>query len=709
MKTVRRTPTVYQMEAAECGAASLSMICAHFGRRIPLEQMRVETGVSRDGCSAVNIMRAARRLGLECHGYRIETQELRRLELPCIIHWNFNHFLVLEGFRGDQVFLNDPASGRCRTNTDELDACFTGVALTFRPTEAFPRDPAGRFPLPAALKDRLRSVRASLPLSVLPGLAGLCALVLLPFLLGRAPDAALSPGAVPFLLPACVLLPPLLSLLSSHLTGRLSDRLHLVSARSFVSRFLRLPASFYTQRHTGDLVGRAQANDSLSRYISHELPSALLSLGALVLSALCMLRISPALSAVAAAGLAASLLASFAAAQRAAAGSARLDQDRSRLAGALIASLGAAQAIRAAGSGQKIAERLCGYEAGILAQESRVGQAEADLLWLPSALSRASQAVALAVGCARICTGALSAGSLCAFILLHFLFCRAGSSLGALLPGFSGLLADSQRTDDILRCPQPTSAPELSSLLPASSRLQGEIECRDVSFGYSPLDEPLLCGLDLRLLPGEFLALAGPSGCGKSTVGRLLCALYAPRSGSILFDGVPVGRIPASVLHASVSYVGQASSLFSGTVRENLSLWDPSVTDADLLRAAEDACVADVILSRAGGFDLRLHEGAPEFSGGEKQRLEIARALARDPSVLILDEATSALDPPTELRIISNIRRRGCTCILITHRLSAVRNCDRIAVLHNGRIAEIGTHDRLMQDGSLYRALMQAE
>lgn len=707
-----KTPTVYQMEATECGAASLAMICAYHGRHIPLEQMRIETGVSRDGCSAVNIMRAAKRLGLECHGYKIEPQNLMQIELPCIIHWNFNHFLVLEGFRGEDVLLNDPAVGRRRITMHELDEGFTGVAMTFRPTQEFVHEKKQSRILPLC-RDRLRAMGPGLGLAAAAAVVSALLSLALPLFVRSAADTLLASGSL-----SAKLLAAACSALFGHaasvlalrlLLRRLSDRLHLESARRFAAKLLRMPIAFYDQRYSADLVGRIANNDSVNTFLSVSLPLAAASLLTAAAAIVLMGCIHPALALISALGVFAGALFRHGAAEKEAGAAIRLEQDRSRLTGALCAGIGVTAALKASGAQAAYSEKLCGYEAKAALQESEADALQAGASALPAALSLTIQAALIMAGSLALSRGGMTAGDLCACLLLSSLFSSSAQEVLSLLRAGSALKAELERVDDILRPDEDVPRSEQADKSAMQGKLGGDLLCRNLRFGYSHLAEPLLRNCSFHVPPGGSIAFVGASGSGKSTIGRLISGLHSPWSGEILIDGVPMPSIPRPVLHASIATVSQNAALFSGTIRENIRMWNPAVREEDIIRAAKDACIHEMILGKPNGYDHVLTEGGSNLSGGQRQRIEIARALAANPTVLILDEATSALDPALEEQIIRNIRRRGCTCIMAAHRFSAVRQCDIIAVIEAGEIKETGTHEELMRLGGLYSRFMAAE
>ncbi len=708
-----RIPTVFQMEAAECGAASLCMICAHFGKFVPLEQMRVETGVSRDGSSASNVKRAAEKLGLECHGLKMEPQELKNAGLPCILHWNFAHFLVLEGFSGQYAILNDPAVGRRRVSMQELDECFTGVALTFRPTQHFVREKNPRGGL-ALLKERFFGQKIAWKLLAL-GLAGALPCALVP-LLGKVfldeilacSEISLLPGII-FASILAAALRAILSLCKTQILSRACARLSMRSARSFLEKLFRLPADFFAQRYAGDIVERAHSSETISLFCAENLAEELIDL----VCALCMLALlfafSPILASIGLLGLVCCALSNILTHRLFGEASAQYRQDMGRLVGALCAGLGVTATLKASGAQDRYSARVMGLSARADAHGRKISRAQAALSSLPGAIGALFGCILLIWGCMCILQGKMTPGTLAAILALYVSLLAPVQDLCDFAQKLCCVRADLQRTEDVLRHPQdPCFARETPKHI-YDVKLSGQISCKNLRFGYSPLADPLLQGIAFSANPGEMIAFVGASGSGKSTVGKLLGGLYRPWSGEIALDGAPLQEIPAPLFHASVASVGQKPSLFAGTIRDNIRMWNPAVLEKDIIAAAKDACIHEDITQKAGAYDHLLTEGGSNLSGGQRQRLEIARALATNPTILLLDEATSALDPLVEQKILQNIRRRGCTCLIAAHRLSAVRSCDKIIVLGEGKILETGTHDELCAHDGPYRQLMDAK
>lgn len=713
MRNYKKAPLVFQMEATECGAASFAMILAYWGKYIPLEQLRVATGVSRDGCNAGNIMRAAKKLGLECHGYRREPEALRDMEMPCIIHWNFNHFVVLDGFKGNYAYLNDPAIGRRRLTLDELDEGFTGVVLTFKPTEAFEKEKKKNtlFPL---IRQRLAGLWSPIVQLVFSGLLLVMPGLILPVLSQLFLDRILGAGNVPWFgqflafMAATVLFQVLLTLQRALVLQRLQTRLILVSARDFLRHLFRLPINFFDQRYAGDLAGRVESNNSVNAFLTGSLTETVLNLFVAVFYLVLLLIYNPVLTVIGSIGIVVNVVVARLTSCAIANKVVKLQQDKGSLMGAVCAGLSITSTIKASGAEGSYTARLLGYEAKTSSQEQAVSCVQTVAGAIPSVVSALVDVALLVAGAHFVIQGSMTLGMLFAFTTLFSSFSQPVEALVGFIQSIQTLKADMARVDDVLRYPLDESFQNVERQTPHVAKLSGQITCEDLSFGYSQLAKPIVEGFGFSLESGSSVAFVGSSGCGKSTVGKLISGLYQPWSGSITLDGIPMREIPPDVLHASVSTVSQHITLFSGTIRENLTMWNPAILEQDMINAAKDACIHETIAQKPGAYDFKLTEGGTNLSGGQRQRLEIARALITNPTILIMDEATSALDPIVEKEILNNIKRRGCTCIIVAHRLSAVRDCDQIIVMYAGKIAQRGRHDELAAQEGFYRDFMSA-
>lgn len=711
-----RTPTVLQMEAVECGAASLAIVLAHFGRIVSLEELRLACGVTRDGSKAGDLVRAARQYGLVARGFRKEPADLPRMPLPMVAYWNFSHFLVIEGFDQHGVYLNDPACGPRYVSNQEFDASFTGVVITAVPGPDF--QPGGeKHSLVRALQRRFKGSQVGIAYGVLVSLGLVIPGLVIPGLARLFVDSFLVQGNRQWLLvvfaglAAAAGLRAAFTWLQQAALLRLETRLALSNSSQFFWRLLCLPLTFYFQRSAGEVGSRAAANDRVARLLSGDLATALLDLLVAIFFGAVMLFENLLLASVGIGLALVNLVVLYAISRRRVDTGRRLLQERGQLTGAAMSGLLMIENLKAAGAENDFFARWAGFQARALNAEQEMGRAAQLLGAAPPFLSSLSTAMILLLGSLQVMQGQMTLGALVAFQSLMASFSGPVNRL----VGLGGLLqeatADMYALDDVLRNPpdpvmQGSQAAETGAAL---ARLSGRLEVRGLTFGYNRFEPPLVENFDLSLKPGDRVALVGGSGSGKSTIAKLIAGLYQPWSGEILLDGVPRTRLSRRTIASSLAMVDQEIFLFEGSIRENLALWDDTLPTAVMIQAAQDACIHDDIASRPKGYEGEVEEGGRNFSGGQRQRLEIARALAGRPTLLILDEATSALDTIIEKQIDDNLRRRGCTCLIVAHRLSTIRDCDEIIVLENGRIVQRGAHDSLQKAGGAYARLVQAD
>jgi NHLM bacteriocin system ABC transporter peptidase/ATP-binding protein len=709
------TPTVLQMEAVECGAASLAMILGYFGRIVPLEELRTACGVSRDGSKANNVLRAARQYGLNAKGYKREPADLRSMPLPAIIHWNFNHFVVLEGFRRDRVYLNDPNVGPTIVSAEEFDRAFTGVVMVFTPTEQFVRGgtPPG---LVAPLRRRLVGSATALGFVLLAGLAltmpGLVGPTFNRIFIDKIVVGGFTRWLTPLLLAMAVAmtLTGVLTWVQQRYLLRLETKLALSTSSRFLWHTLKLPVEYFSQRYAGEIGNRVGINDRIAQLLSGDLATTTLNLAMIAFYAFLLLRYDIPLTLI---GIGIALLnlgALKVVSRKRTDLNQRLQQDRGKLMGTAMGGLQTLETLKASGGESDFFARWSGYLAKVT---NTYQQLQFETLLLSSApplLMAINAALMIGIGGQRVMDGHLTIGMLVAFQALMAAFITPVNRMVDLGGTLQEVRSDMNRLDDVLNATgDPVTTEVQETAKPEVAKLAGRLELRDVTFGYSPLDPPLIQGLSMTLEPGSRVAVIGASGSGKSTVAHLVAGLYTPWSGAILFDGRPRREYPRAVMAQSVAMVDQEISLFEDTVRDNLTLWDATIPEGDVVQAAVDACIDDDVSARPGGYGGVLEEGGRNLSGGQRQRLEIARALVVNPSVLVLDEATSALDPETEHRIDDHVRRRGCTCLIVAHRLSTIRDCDEIIVLDRGRVVQRGTHASMSAVSGPYRDLISAE
>jgi NHLM bacteriocin system ABC transporter peptidase/ATP-binding protein len=711
-----KTPTIMQMEAVECGAASLAMILGYYGRWVPLEELRVKCGVSRDGSKASNVMKAARSYGLTSKGFNKEPENLRTMSLPMIVFWNFNHFLVVEGFRNGKVYLNDPAAGPRVVSDEEFDLSFTGVVLTFEAGAEFKKGGQPQSVL-AALKRRFVGLNDAIAYLVLVGVALVLPGLVVPVFTSVFIDKLLISGMESWLKPLLLgivitaLLRIALTWLESYYLLRVRTQIALASASKFFWHVLRLPVEFYTQRSPAEISSRVAINNKVAGMLSGDLAHAFLAVIQAVFFAALMLFYDVWLTLISILVVSINVFVMQQVAQKTKEASQKLAIDGGKVYGATMSGLQVMETVKSSGGESSFFSKWAGYQAKYVNSEQAMARVGLVMGSVPALLTVLNSLLILGVGGIRVIDGHLSIGMLVAFQSLAASFTGPVQSLVGLGKKMLEVQGDMNRLDDVM---QYREDPWLNrGPLPqaqggrVAAKLAGKVELSNISFGYNPAGSALVENFNLVLNPGERVAIVGPSGCGKSTISRLVMGLYEPWGGSIKFDDQPREAFGRYEFFNSVALVDQDIVLFEGSIRDNLSMWDKNVSDQDIMQAAKDACIHDVIMSRPGGYDSKLAEDGVNMSGGQRQRLEIARALATNPRILVMDEGTSALDPATEQQIDENLRRRGCACIIIAHRLSTIRDADEIVVLSYGHIVERGTHDSLMQiDGGFYSRLI---
>ncbi len=706
------------MEAVECGAAALGIILGYYGRVVPLEELRVACGVSRDGSKASNVVKAARGYGLIAKGYRKEPDELRTLAPPFIAFWNFSHFLVIEGFGRRGVYVSDPANGRRIATYDEFDRAYTGVVLTFEPGPEF-RKGGARPSLLAAMRTRLRGSEWALAFVVLASLALVVPGIVIPIFSQIFVDQYLVQGSRDIILPLLggmaltALLRAGLTWLQQHYLLGLQTKLSISMSSKLFWHALRLPMEFYGQRYAGEVGSRVTINDRIAQLLSGQVATTALNLITVLFYVVVMLQYDVPLTLIGIVFAAFNIAVVRFVSRKRIDANQRLLLERGKLTGVSMGGLQSIETLKATGSESDFFVHWAGLEAKLLEAQQELGARTQLVSAVPPMLTALTTAAVLGVGALRVMDGDLTIGMLVAFQSLITSFMTPFGQMVALGTTLQETRGDLNRVDDVLRYEPDPQVPakigaseEISPDLP--SELSGYLELKNLTFGYSRLGAPLIEGFSLTLQPGSRVALVGASGSGKSTVAKLVSGLYPPWEGEILFDGQQRTTVPHGLLTSSLTVVDQDISLFEGTVRENLTLWDDSIAQGSLVRAARDARIHDDIAARQGGYESKVDEDGGNFSGGQRQRLEIARALVSDPTIVILDEATSALDPTTEGQIDDNLRRRGCTCLIIAHRLSTIRDCDEIIVLDRGKVVQRGTHEQMRDVDGPYARLTGA-
>ena len=713
-KGVAKVPVVMQLEALECGAASLCMILAYYGKWIPLEQVREDCGVSRDGSNARNVLKAARSYGLKANGYRYEPEALKEQGLfPCIIHWNFNHFVVLDGFRNGKAYLNDPARGSYSVSMEIFDESFTGICLQFEPTEMF--EPSGK---PRSMWDfaakRLKGTKPAVIFTALTCIiAALMQLIRPAFsrvlldrlLTGRNPE-----WVTPFLILLAVFngIEIIMSALQAVYSLRISGKMAVVGNATYMWKVLKMPMKFFSQRMAGDIQNRQSANAGIAETLIQTFAPLVLNIIMMIFYLVVMLRYSVILTLVGLLTLAVNTVVSrYISAKRINITRVSM-RDNAKLSSATVAGISMIETIKSSGAENGYFKKWAGYQASVNTQNVKYQKLNQYLGMIPSFMSTLADNAVLILGVWLTMRGEFTTGMIMAFQGFLGNFMSPAMTIVSAGQTLQEMRTQMERVDDVMEYPDEQIFDENLDN-DEYAKLSGSVELKHVVFGYSPLAEPLIKDFNLTLTPGKSVAIVGASGCGKSTMSKLISGLYKPWEGEILFDGKPMSQIRKSVFRGSLAVVDQDIILFEDTIANNIKMWDESIEDFEMILAAKDAQIHEDIMARPKGYQHKVIEGGRDFSGGQRQRLEIARVLAQDPTIIILDEATSALDAKTEYEVVKAIRDRGITCIVVAHRLSTIRSCDEIIVMRDGEIVDRGTHKELMEHSTLYNELVSAE
>ena len=714
-KGVARVPVVMQLEALECGAAALCMVAAYYGKWVPLEQARLDCGVSRDGSKAKNIYLAAERYGFDVKAFRMSPETLRDAgEFPCIIHWNMNHFVVLDGFRGKHVYLNDPARGTVKVSWEEFDRSFTGVVIVPTPSERFRPEGHRRSTVEFARKRLIGAgaavafVMLTTAISYLFGIANsVTSRIFMDRLLTGINPEWLWPFISLLILLAGVQL--VVEWARTIYSLKIYGKMSVIGSTSYMWKVLRLPMEFFSQRMAGDIQSRADTNASIAGTLVNTFAPILLNTVMMVFYLALMLRQSPLLTLIGLVTLVLNILMSQVISARRVNITRVQMRDAGKLEAATVTGIEMIETIKSSGAENGFFERWAGYQASVNAQNVKAARTNQFLGMIPAFFSTLANYAVLVTGVYLTMRGRFSLGAVLMFQGFLGSFMSPAMTLVNAGQTIQEMRTQMERVEDVMEYPEDGNAanrdPEVADL----SKLRGNVELKNVTFGYSRLEEPLIRDFSLSLRTGQRVALVGASGCGKSTVSKLVSGLYQPWSGEILFDGKPRRAYPREVMTGSLAVVDQDIILFEDTIANNIKMWDDSIEDFEMILAARDAQLHDDIVRLPGGYRHRLTSGGRNLSGGQRQRMEIARVLAQDPTIIILDEATSALDAKTEYEVVNAIRDRGITCIVIAHRLSTVRDCDEIIVLDHGTVAERGTHEELMKRGGMYAELVSNE
>ena len=714
-KGVAKVPVVMQLEALECGAAALAMVMAYYGKWIPLEQVRLDCGVSRDGSKAKNMVLAAQHYGFEVKAFRYRLEMVRKeAKFPCIIHWNMNHFVVLNGFRGNYAYLNDPARGPVKVTMDEFDASFTGVTLIPVPSESF--EPSGKPKSTIAFaRKRLIGAGAAVAfvmlttaISYLFGIANaMTSRIFMDRLLTGINKEWLHPFISVMLLLAVIQL--IVAWAQTVYSLKINGKMAVIGSTMYMWKVLRMPMEFFSQRLAGDIQGRLALNSTIAGTLVNTFAPLLLNNVMMIFYLVLMLRQSAFLTLIGIVTLVMNIVMSRIISSK------RINitrvqmRDSGKLEAATVSGIEMIETIKSSGAEHGFFQKWAGYQASVNTQEVKVAKTNQFIGMVPIFFSTLANYAVLLLGVWLTMRGSFTLGAVMMFQGFLGSFMSPAMTLVSAGQTVQEMRTQMERVEDVMEYPEDASVAEYETEIAELAKLRGNIELQNVSFGYSRLEKPLIEDFSLSLKTGQSVALVGASGCGKSTVSKLVSGLYQPWSGEILFDGKPRRAYPREVMVGSLAVVDQDITLFEDTVANNIKMWDNSIRDFEMILAARDAQIHDDITQLSGGYQHKLVSGGKNLSGGQRQRLEIARVLAQDPTIIILDEATSALDARTEYEVVNAIRDRGITCIVIAHRLSTVRDCDEIIVLDRGKVTERGTHDELMKLGGAYADLVANE
>ena len=713
---VAKVPFIMQMEALECGAASLAMVLAYYEKWIPLEQVRRDCGVSRDGSNALNVMRAARNYGLKATGYRYEPDYLRdNGTFPCIAHWEFNHFVVVDGFKNGKVYLNDPARGTVVISFEEFDEKFTGLCILFSPSDKF--EPGGKQKSTLEFaKKRLVGCGAAIAfvvsMNIISSLIGVINPVFSRIFMDRLLTGKDPSWHIPFIIVmaafGCVQITS--QFISTIYSKRIDGKMSVYGTTSYMWKVFNLPMDFFSQRYTGDILSRRSGNASISNSLIYTFAPLVLNAFMMLFYLFVMLRNSVILTMIGISSIVINILISrIISAHRVNISRIQM-RDAGKLSSCTTAGIEMIETIKSSGAEDGYFQKWAGYQASVNTQKVKYAKLNQYLGSIPGMVSALTNTVVLAMGVYLVIKGKFTIGMITAFQGFLASFSAPASTFISTGQTIQELRTDMERIEDVMEYPDDDNgAGRLSNGEGGYKKLRGRVEMKNITFGYSKLADPLIKDFSLKLEPGNRVAFVGESGCGKSTLSKLLSGLYSPWEGEILFDGIPMKEIDRSVFTGSVAVVDQDIIMFEDTISSNVKMWDESIKDFEVIAAARDAQIHDDIMARDGGYEYRMNEGGKDFSGGQRQRMEIARVLAQDPTIVILDEATSALDARTEYDVVNAIKERGITCIVIAHRLSTIRDCDEIIVLKHGEVVDRGTHEDLYAKDGYYKELVQSE
>lgn len=714
-KGVAKVPVIMQLEALECGAASLAMVMAYYGKWIPLEQVRSDCGVSRDGSNAKNIYKAAESYGFKVEAFRRSPESIREKgKFPCIIHWNFNHFVVLDGFKGKYACINDPAKGFIKVTMEEFDKAFTGVTIIPTPSEKFVPSGKRKSTLEFA-KNRLTGAGAAVVFvmltTVISSLFGIINPVMSKIFMDRLLTGQNREWLMPFIgvMAGLAVIQLIVAWVQTIYNLKINGKMSVIGSTTYMWKVLQMPMEFFSQRMAGDIQSRQGTNASIASTLVNTFAPLMLNTIMMIFYLVLMLKQSLLLTAIGISTLVLNIFMSRMISEKRVNITRVMQRDAAKLSSTTVAGIEMIETIKASGAENGFFQKWAGYQASVNAQAVKSAKMNNYLGMIPSFFSTFANYAVMVMGIWFVMNGKFTLGALQMFQGFLGSFMSPAMTLVSAGQTIQEMRTQMERVEDVMQYPSDTNVVNVVSSEEKLKKLKGNVELKHVTFGYSKLADPLIKDFSMTMTPGSRVAFVGTSGCGKSTLSKLISGLYNPWEGEILFDGKPRSEINRAVMTSSIAVVDQDITLFEGTIADNIKMWDESVKDFEMILAARDAQLHEDIMAREGGYQYQMTSGGRDLSGGQRQRMEIARVLAQDPSIIILDEATSALDAKTEFEVVKAIKDRGITCIVIAHRLSTIRDCDEIIVLEKGKVVERGTHDELIKLGGTYTELVTNE
>lgn len=717
-KGVAKVPVVMQLEALECGAACLAMVMAYYGKWVPLEEVRLDCGVSRDGTSAKNMYLAAEHYGFDVRAFKMSPEAIKKKSrFPCIIHWDMNHFVVLNGFRGKNAYINDPARGVVKVSMDEFDESFTGIVIIPVPSDEFEPSGKRRSTLSFARKRLIGATAAVVFVmlaTILSYLFGVVNSVTSRMFMDRLLNGKNPEWLYPFISALFIIAALQIIVLSVQAVYslKINGKMSVVGSTSYMWKVLHLPMEFFSQRLSGDIQSRMALNSSVAGTLVNTFAPLLLNSIMMIFYLVLMLRQSVILTLIGLSTMILNIIMSRVIAKK----NVNISRVQMRNAGLLesttVAGIEMVETIKASGAENGFFEKWAGHQAAANKKVVEAAKFSQTIGIIPTFFGTIANYAVLVLGVWMTMEGQFSLGAVLMFQGFLGSFMAPAMTLVSAGQSIQEMRTQMERIEDVMEYPLDENVTEKDKTIDTNEyveKLSGDIEIKDITFGYSKLSDPLIKDFSLSVKQGQRIALVGATGCGKSTLSKLISGMYKPWSGEILFDGKSREEYPRDIVVGSLAVVDQDIILFEDSVENNIKMWDDTITDYEVILAAKDAGIHDDIITKPGGYRYKLASGGRNLSGGQRQRLEIARVLALDPTILILDEATSALDAQTEYEVMNAIKERGITCIVIAHRLSTICDSDEILVLDKGDVVERGTHEDLIKQNGMYAQLIASE